>query len=351
MPERRATLCTSCGTEIAAGLYACPACHRLLHADQLNLLAHQARTAAAAGNLSDALAHWRGAQDLLPPQSRQHALIGAEIVALSERVEAGGLVGQPPVAAAKTATSPATRGRFGKLGGLFGAIALVLWKFKAAAIFLLTKGKLLLMGLTNVGTSLSMLASFGFYWGIWGWKFAAGLVLSIYLHEMGHVIALQRYGIKATAPMFIPGLGAMIRLKQYPRTPREEARVGLAGPIAGLGAAVASYGLFWITGAPIFAAIAKFGGLINLFNMMPVLSLDGSHAFVSLTRWQRWACVAALVGMWRLSGEGLLALIVIVALIRSLASRGSVAADSWTLTTYVFLTVTLSALTMIPVRI
>ena len=351
MPEFRATLCTGCGTEVAGSLNACPACHRLLHADELNRLAAAARSAASEGRLSDALAHWRAAQDLLPPQSRQHAAIGAEIVALSQRVEAGGLTGALAGPRPSVVDSANLRKKLGAIGGVAAAAALLLWKFKAVALFLLTKGKLLILGLSNAGTSLSLLASFGVYWSIWGWKFAAGLVLSIYIHEMGHVFALQRYGIKATAPMFIPGFGALIRLKQYPRTPREEARVGLAGPLAGLAAALVSYGIYWATSAPIFAVIAKFGGLINLFNLTPVLGLDGSHAFTSLTTWQRWVCVAALGGMWYLSGEGMLVLILIVALIRAIASRGSDAPDGWALTTFVFLTVTLAALTLIPVSV
>src|SRR2546428_13931548 len=73
-----------------------------------------------------------------------------------------------------------------------------------------------------------MLLPMGWYGTIWGWKFARGFVVSIYIHEMGHVQALPRYGIKATAPMFIPGVGAFIRLKQYPTDRREDARVGLA---------------------------------------------------------------------------------------------------------------------------
>src|SRR5437870_5020636 len=93
-----------------------------------------------------------------------------------------------------------------------------------------------------------MLLSAGLYWTIWGWKFAFGLVLSIYIHEMGHVQALQRYGIKATAPMFIPGFGAVIRLKQHPADAREDARVGLAGPLRGLRAALAAYAVYRATG-------------------------------------------------------------------------------------------------------
>ena len=70
------------------------------------------------------------------------------------------------------------------------------------------KAKALLLGLTKGTTLLTMLLSLGVYWSMWGWPLRLGLVLSIYVHEMGHVIALARYGFRATAPMFIPGLGA-----------------------------------------------------------------------------------------------------------------------------------------------
>jgi len=86
---------------------------------------------------------------------------------------------------------------------------------------------------------------------MFGWPLALGLVLSIYIHEMGHVVALMRYGVKATAPMFIPGVGAIIRLQQSLGDPRQDARCGLAGPLWGLGAALGSYGLNLATGLPI----------------------------------------------------------------------------------------------------
>jgi len=82
----------------------------------------------------------------------------------------------------------------------------------------LGKGKLLLLGLTKSTTLFTMLLSMGVYWTAWGWRFALGLVLSIYVHEMGHVAALQRYGIKATAPMFIPGFaGYWLRRTMAPK--------------------------------------------------------------------------------------------------------------------------------------
>src|SRR5206468_952877 len=89
------------------------------------------------------------------------------------------------------------------------------------------------------------------------WKFALGLVASIYVHEMGHVAALLKYGVRASAPMFIPGLGAVIRMKQALGDPQQEARVGLAGPAWGVGAALAAYAAFLGTGLSYEAFIAS----------------------------------------------------------------------------------------------
>ena len=78
-----------------------------------------------------------------------------------------------------------------------------------------------------------MMAFFAVYWRMFGWKFALGFVLSIYVHEMGHVIALRKYGIAASSPMFIPFVGALVRLKQYPANVAQDARVDLARPDLG----------------------------------------------------------------------------------------------------------------------
>ena len=113
----------------------------------------------------------------------------------------------PSSRAAAAPRRRATRRRRGAAARI-GAAALLIWKFKAVGLFLLTKGKLLLFGLSKGTTFFSMLAAIGVYWTIWGWKFALGFVLSIYIHEMGHVAAMRRFGLAATAPMFIPGFGA-----------------------------------------------------------------------------------------------------------------------------------------------
>ncbi|MBI3735654.1 site-2 protease family protein, partial [Candidatus Sumerlaeota bacterium] len=176
-----------------------------------------------------------------------------------------------------------------------------------------------------------------------------GLVVSIYIHEMGHVAALRRLGINASAPMFIPGLGAVILMKQQFLSPREDARVGLAGPIWGLGTAVAALAVFLITGQPIWGAIAHVGAWINLFNLLPVWQLDGSRGFHSLTRTHRWIVAAAVAAMWFATAEGLLFLILILTVVRALEKKPAQEPDSTALAQFVFLVITLSALCMIKV--
>jgi Zn-dependent protease len=298
--------CVRCGTQVAAAVLGCPSCGALVNAAQLKQFAADAEAATAAEDWSSALTAWREAIELLPPGTTQHDNISEKIAALSGRVEQASLPGNRSYKSiiAKSATG-------------VGVLALLLFKFKGVALFLLTKGKLLLLGLTKSSTLFTMILSLGVYWTAFGWNFALGIVLSIYVHEMGHVAMLRRYGIKATAPMFIPGLGAMVRMQQYPHGPREDARVGLAGPIWGLGAALITYAVYLVTGWESWAAIARVAAWINLFNLIPVWQLDGSRGFASLVRTHRWIATGAIALAWFLSQEGMLLLLLIAAGFRS----------------------------------
>jgi Zn-dependent protease len=331
------TRCPQCGTDIAPSLLACPACRTLVHAEELKRLASAAEALTGAGRLADALVAWRTALDLLPPDSRQYAAVSASIAELSQRADAAGITREPP------------RHSWAARAGALGAVVLLFWKLKFVVAFVLTKGKLLLLGLTKGTTFISMLLSVGVYWTAWGWKFAVGVVASIYVHEMGHVAMLRHFGIPATAPMFIPGIGAVIRSRFYPNEPVAEARVGLAGPIWGLGAAVAAYLVHLATASPFWAALARFGAWINLFNLLPVWQLDGGHAFRALSRSQRWIVAAVLGGMWFLTTEGLLVVLALVAAGRAWGGEAPEEGDTRTLWEFGLLAVTLGALTRIQV--
>src|SRR6185436_1424348 len=101
------------------------------------------------------------------------------------------------------------------------------------------------------------------------------------------------------------------RLKQRPVSPREDARVGLAGPLWGLAAALVAFGIHLAGGGPIWAAIARIGAWINLFNLLPFGPLDGGRAFGALSRGQRFAIACWIGGVWAFTREGLLLLLLI----------------------------------------
>ena len=217
------------------------------------------------------------------------------------------------------------------------------------ALFLLAKAKFLMLGLTKASTFFSMLLTFGVYCTVFRWPFVLGMILSIYVHEMGHVFLLNRYGFKASAPMFIPGVGALVRLFQPITDPRQDARVGLAGPLWGLGAALVCFAGFVALGSPLLGAVAKMGAWINLFNLIPVWQLDGGRAFNALSRSQRWLGAAMVSLAWASTGEGLLLILTLGAVFRAVSEPGPREPDRGALAEYAVLIGSFSALLMIPV--
>ena len=327
------TRCRSCGTDLAANLLACPACGALVFAEELKQLAD---SAARAPSPAEALACWRRAYALLPAGTRQQQAGAAKIDELVQWASSGTM-----------GAAQQKKSGWGKAAGGVGVVAVFLSKFKFALFFLATKAKLLLLGLTKMSTLLSMFVSFGFYWSLWGWKFAAGFVLSIYIHEMGHVAMLARLGVKATAPMFIPGFGALIRMKEHLPTAREEALVGLAGPNWGLGAALAAWTLSFAFDSPLFAVIASTGAWINLFNLTPVWQLDGAHAWRAFTQTQRYIAtgvVAAALFLVHSEATSILWLVLICSVVRLFKKDAAEKPDPRALADYVIL---IGALTFI----
>jgi Zn-dependent protease len=191
------------------------------------------------------------------------------------------------------------------LSALLAAIVAFLAKFKAI-ILLLPKLKLL----TTVGTMLVSVAAYSF---VFGWQFAIGFVVLLLVHEMGHVIQLRREGIKASAPMFIPFLGAVISARSLGDNALAEARVGLAGPILGsIGSAVCI--LIWhATGNELWRALAFTGFFLNLFNLLPVVPLDGGRAMAAMAPWMWFLGLAAMVPLALIFPNPIILLILIFA--------------------------------------
>jgi hypothetical protein len=218
-----ATRCANCGTELPPHALSCGACGALVHSAKLKELAAQAERQNAAGDLTGARTTWENALRWLPSGSQQFTAIKQHVDDLDKRL--AGTAGAPKAAAAD---QPWWK------RGAAGIVALV--------VLALGKLKFLLLGFTKLGTLLSMMAFAGVYWQIYGWRLAVGLVISIYIHEMGHVFEIRKEGLDAGAPLFVPGLGAFILLKTHIDDPQVDARIGLAGPVWGLGAALAAHG-------------------------------------------------------------------------------------------------------------
>jgi Zn-dependent protease len=185
------------------------------------------------------------------------------------------------------------RQRLRKLLAPFGAAALVAVKFAA-------KLKVVLVALPKLKlftTSASMLVSIAAYALIWGWTFAVGFVLLLLLHELGHVIQLRREGVEASAPMFIPFLGAVIAARSMGDDAAAEARVGLAGPILGSLATVIPLGIWLATDQEFWQALAYIGFFLNLLNLLPVLPLDGGRAMAAVSPWVWMVGFAGLIAL------------------------------------------------------
>jgi Zn-dependent protease len=127
-----------------------------------------------------------------------------------------------------------------------------------------------------------MLVSAAVYVWIGGWWFGVGLVLLLFVHEMGHVLEARRQGLPVSAPLFIPFMGAMITMKQMPQDAWNEAKVAIAGPLLGSAGALALYVAGVATDSRPLKAIAFLGFLINLFNLLPVIPLDGGRITAAL---------------------------------------------------------------------
>ena len=339
MPEAD-IFCSDCGTAFPALALLCPQCSRLVYSERLQQLAAAARQLEAAGEFAATTQLWRQALILLPADSAQAQTIQQHLDDMDRR--------QAEFAEAKELADKKT-GFLKRFTGPFAVVGGILWKFKAATLLLWTKGKFLLFGLTKLKTLLSALAYVGLYWAWFGWKYAVGFVLGIYVHEMGHAWVMRRYGLSPTAPMFIPGFGAFVATYKSPANVHESARIALAGPVWGLGSAVFCAVAAVATSEPIWRALAQSLAFINLFNLIPVWILDGGFAFAALTRQQRLIIGATALAMLFATGVGVNALLLLGLGYRVFIAKDHAETPDWRATIEMAgLIVTLSVLASIP---
>jgi Zn-dependent protease len=141
----------------------------------------------------------------------------------------------------------------------------------------LAKWGALLFKLKVFTFAAGMLFSIGAYAWLWGWKFAVGFVLMMLIHELGHVFAFARMGIRTSLPMFIPFLGAFVTPKDEVRSVWQEGVSAIAGPVFGTLAAAACWWYAETTGSGLWMALAFTGFFLQLFNLVPMLPFDGGR--------------------------------------------------------------------------
>jgi Zn-dependent protease len=165
-------------------------------------------------------------------------------------------------------------------------------------LLLLLSGAKLGKLLTTGGTMLISVVVYAF---IWGWRYAVGFVVLLFVHEAGHYIAAKRRGLDVGAPTFIPFIGAWVELKQMPHDAETEAYVGLGGPLLGTVGALACYFIARDSGIDWLLAVAYSGFFLNLFNLIPLSPFDGGRitAVLSPRIWLLGVPVLGALFVWR----------------------------------------------------
>ena len=174
------------------------------------------------------------------------------------------------------------------LGGLGATLLALFVKFKTFLVVLLDIKWVAFLGKFGLA-SLSAVISVAVYSQLFGWSFAVGLVALLFIHEMGHAIVMKLKGIPVGGMIFIPMLGAAVFMRRMPGNARDEAEVGIAGPVAGALASLAcllvAHFLISSTGVPgIWAPLAYFGCFLNLFNLIPIVPFDGGRILAAIDR-------------------------------------------------------------------
>ncbi len=272
--------CHNCGAPLGLGAIVCPQCHALLHSEELLRISATAKALEEKGELLQARDAWLSALPMLPHDSDQAQWIRGHAYKLE--------------ISSKTAAPATPKYQWAKRLGPLAPIAI-----------LLAKSQAFILALSKFKFVFFLLAYVMVYWQLFGAKFGVGFTLAILIHEMGHYIDIRRRGLPADMPIFLPGLGAYVRWQALGVTRQTRAEVSLAGPFAGLLAAVVCAGVWFSTGSTLWASLARTGAWLNIVNLTPIWVLDGGQAANALDRTGRLmllvACAVLGVFVWDIS--------------------------------------------------
>ena len=284
--------CRDCAQELPAGALACPQCHTLVHAEELERLAAAAKELESKAQPRAARDRWLEALTLVPKDSQQAEWIRGHAKSLLDQ--------------ALQSEQSEQRSKWAKRLGPLGPVAVLAAKAKTA-LFALSKLKFL----------LSLAAFVAVYWAAWGPRFGIGFAVLILIHEMGHFIDVKRRGLPAEMPVFLPGLGAYVKWKALGVSSETRAAVSLAGPLAGWVASMICLAIWWKTGDSLWAGLARVSAWLNVLNLIPVWILDGGTAASALGRTQRFLLSTAGLALWLFLGETVFLLVGVGAAFRA----------------------------------
>lgn len=160
----------------------------------------------------------------------------------------------------------------------------------------------------------SIAASIVAYAALYSWRYAVGIVGLILFHELGHYFAAKQKNMKVDLPIFIPFIGAGVKLKEKPINAEQEAYVAFAGPFVGTLASFFLYYWWRHYANGLALALAHIGFLINLFNLLPLSPLDGGRITAIITPRIWLIGVPLLLVIWFYHPSPILMLVAILAL-------------------------------------
>ncbi len=287
-------------------MLACSQCLALVHGEELDRIAAEAKEFEAKGDLCSARERWLACLPLLPRGSKQAEWIRDHALQLGLRADSLEHVETP--------------------GGETN------W-------------------FRNLRPLWTLVPFIFIYSQIYGTEFGVGFALLILVHEMGHFVDIKRRGLPADMPVFLPGLGAYVRWRALGVSLQTRAAVSLAGPAAGFIGSVVCWVIWLKTGNGLYAGLARASAWLNILNLVPVWILDGGQAALALSRMERVVLVVVGVALAVVFWDELFLVVAAGALIRVFIKDAPERA-SWGITMYFAMILVLLALVMkfVPVQ-
>jgi len=174
----------------------------------------------------------------------------------------------------------------------------------AGGVAMLKMGPMVMM-------ALSMFISIAVYAVAFGLKFALGFVLLLFAHEYGHLVASRVVGLKVSSPIFIPFVGAVIRIKELPLNVKMEANVAIGGPAMGTLSALFCLAIYFWTNSMLMLVLSYTACLLNLFNLIPCDPLDGGRIAAAISP-RLWWLGSMVIGVLFVYTYNVFVLIILV---------------------------------------